>query len=162
MDLLEFDFQILRLTDKFFEDYSSRGYPEIMSKKGRGYNCLLIETHYDFFICVPYRTEIRHKYAYHFENSKRSREHCSGLDYTKMVIIKNPLYISSTDTVIDKDEYIETKRGIYKIVKGALSFLEDYIGHHTGRKKLDKNEYEKRYRYSSLKYFHEELSLSFP
>ncbi len=160
LDLPDFDYQILRLTEKFLDDYPVQNYPELMGKRGRGYSCLLIQTYYDYFICIPYRTEIKHKYAYHFKNSKRSKEHCSGLDYTKMIIIKNPQYISNTDAVIDRDEYKETRHGIYKIVKDALSFLEDYIMYHTGKKILDKREYEKRYRYSSLKYFHNELGIN--
>lgn len=89
-------------------------------KKRRGYSCLLIETHYDFFICIPYRTGIRHKYAYHFKNSKRSKEHCSGLGFTKMIIIKDEEFIDNKETEIDADEYAETRKNIYQIVKGAL------------------------------------------
>lgn len=33
-----FDFQILRLTDKFYKNYPQREYPELLEKKGRGYN----------------------------------------------------------------------------------------------------------------------------
>lgn len=89
MSVPEYDYQVLRMTEKFFDHYPELEYPEIMRKKLRSYSCLLIETHYEFFICIPYRTEIRHKYAYHFKKSKRSREHRSGLDFTKMIIIKN-------------------------------------------------------------------------
>lgn len=87
MNVPVYDYQVLRLTEKFFENYPLVKYPEMMGKKKRGYSCLLIETYYEFFICIPYRTEIRHKYAYHFKKSKRSKEHRSGLDFTKMIII---------------------------------------------------------------------------
>ena len=58
-------------------------------KKERRYACLLIQSHYGYFICIPYRTEISHKYAYHFRKSSRSQKHRSGLDYTKIAIIKD-------------------------------------------------------------------------
>ncbi|MED9972286.1 MAG: hypothetical protein UE790_06615, partial [Lachnospira sp.] len=48
-----------------------------MKKNQRAYNCLLFQTHYDFFICIPYRTEIHHPYAFHFSKTKRSKAHKS-------------------------------------------------------------------------------------
>ena len=62
---------------------------ELLKKKERRYACLLIQSHYGYFICIPYRTEISHKYAYHFRKSSRSQKHRSGLDYTKIAIIKD-------------------------------------------------------------------------
>ena len=57
---MEFDYQILQLTDKFYSQYTYEKYPELLLKDKRSYNCLLIDLHYDYFICVPYRTEIHH------------------------------------------------------------------------------------------------------
>ena len=105
MSLPENDYQILKLTDDFYKEYPNPPYVEIMKKQQRAYNCILFQTHYGYFICVPYRTEISHKYAYHFKNSKRSIRHKSGLDYTKIVIITNTKYIDIKDALIDKDEY---------------------------------------------------------
>ena len=155
----EYDYQVLRLTEKFYEEYPPWKYPEIMDKRKRGYSCLLIETHYDFFICIPYRTEIHHKYAYHFKNSKRSKRHHSGVDFTKMIIIKNPEFIDYKEAEIDPDEYAETRKKIYEIVKKALRFLDDYIMHNKGEKLLNQREYDRRYKFCSLKYFHKELGL---
>lgn len=89
MSLPESDNQILRLSEKFYRDYPNPPYYEILKKKKRGYNCLLFQTHYEYFICIPYRTEIQHRYAYRFKNTCRSQKHKSGLDYSKMVIIKD-------------------------------------------------------------------------
>ena len=77
MSLPENDYQILKLTDDFYNTYSNPPYAEIMKKRQRAYTCILFQTHYGYFICVPYRTEIPHKYAYHFKNSKRSQAHKS-------------------------------------------------------------------------------------
>ena len=109
------DFQVLKLTDLFYDTYSSKKYPEILVKKQRGYNCLLIQSHYDYFICVPFRSDIRHKYAFLFKDTVRSKKHSSGLDYTKSIIVKNPDYITSYDALIDKDEYMKTQKYIDKI-----------------------------------------------
>lgn len=82
MNLPDSDFQILKLTEDFYNAYPNPPYLEILKKEQRAYNCILFQTHYNYYICVPYRTEISHTYAYHFKNSVRSRKHRSGLDYT--------------------------------------------------------------------------------
>lgn len=87
MNLPENDSQILKLTNTFYNAYPNPPYIEILKKQQRAYNCILFQSHYDYFICVPYRTEISHSYAYKFTSSSRSILHKSGLDYTKIVII---------------------------------------------------------------------------
>lgn len=89
----DFDYQILRLSDDFYRAYPNPPCIEILKKQHRVYECLLLQTHYDYFICIPFRSEISHSYAYHFKSSVRSRRHQSGLDYSKLVIIRNPEYI---------------------------------------------------------------------
>ena len=131
MRLPESDNQILRLSEKFYRDYPNPPYKEILKKKARGYNCLLFQSHYEYFICIPYRTEIQHSYAYRFKNSYRAQRHRSGLDYSKMVIIKD-----------------------------ALKFLEEYINHMQGQNLLHTKEFTRRYQYSSLQYFHSILGIT--
>lgn len=155
----EVDYQILRLTDLFYHAYPNPPYLEILEKRKRAYNCLLFQTHYNYFICIPFRTEISHKYAYHFRNSKRSQKHKSGLDYTKIVIIKNNEYIDARDTIIDNDEFNETMIHLEKIKKEALEYVEDYIMHVNGAHRLHEAEFKRKYQFSTLKYFHEELGL---
>jgi len=94
MDLPENDYQILKLTDAFYNAYPNPPYIEMLKKNQRAYNCLLFQTHYNYFICIPYRSEISHRYAYLFKKSARSRQHKSGLDYTKIVIINKNEYIA--------------------------------------------------------------------
>lgn len=155
----EYDFQILRLTDNFYEHYPHKLYPEILIKKQRGYNCLLVQSHYDYFICIPYRSDIRHPYAFHFKNTRRSQQHLSGLDYTKAVIIQNPDYISATGALIDKDEYIKTLKFIEQIRDGILEYVDDYVLHMTKVKSLSPAEFRRKYALSTLKYFHKELHI---
>lgn len=53
MSLPENDYQILKLTNDFYNDYPNPPYKEILEKKQRAYNCLLFQSHYDYFICIP-------------------------------------------------------------------------------------------------------------
>ena len=156
----DFDYQVLNLTQDFYTNYPSPPYDEIMKKDNRPYNCLLIQSHYDYFICIPYRTQINHKYAYKFKHSQRSKKAKSGLDYSKMAIIKNSDYISNSDAVVDKDEYKETRDNIEYIRNDAEEYINDYIGHVSGSsKKYDSIEFNRVYKYSTLAYFHKELGL---
>lgn len=159
MILSENDYQILKLTDAFYKAYPNLPYIEILKKKQRAYNCLLFQTHYNYFICIPYRTEISHRYAFHFTNTLRAKKHKSGLDYSKIVIIGKSEYIDSTDAIIDKDEFNETMVNLGRIKKEALNFVEDYIAHMKGEKPLHKKEFDRRYGFSPLKYFHKELGI---
>lgn len=157
--MIDFDHQVLKLTNKFYRDYSGRAFQEILRKKDRPYNCLLIQTHYDYFICIPYRTEIHHDYAYKFSKSVRSSAHDSGLDYTKIIIVKDRDYINSESALIDKDEYNETMQNLNRIVKEALEFVEDYVNHCKKINLLHSAEFRRRYSFSTLKYFHKELGI---
>ena len=157
MNFPENDYQILKLTDTFYKAYPNLPYTEILKKNQRAYNCLLFQSHYDYFICIPYRSEITHKYAYHFTSTERAKLHKSGLDYSKIVIIEKLEYIDSVGAIIDKDEFNETVINLEKIKKEALKFVEDYISHILGIKVMHSREFHRRYSYSPLKYFHEAL-----
>lgn len=159
MNIPESDYQILKLTEEFYNSYPDPPYTELMKKDKRAYTCLLFQSHYGYFICVPFRTEINHKYAFHFKKSLRSRMHKSGLDYTKIAIITKGEYIETKDAVIDRDEFRETISNIKRIKREVLRFVEDYIEHNKGIKVLHAKEYRRRYAYTSLKYFHKELGI---
>ena len=68
--------------------------------------------------------------------------------------------MDSKDAMIDRDEYKETIKNIEKIKKEALGFVEDYMAHISGMKRMHTKEFLRRYSYSPLKYFHEEMGLS--
>lgn len=159
MKLPENDYQILKLTDAFYRAYPNPPCREILKKQQRAYNCLLFQSHYGYFICVPYRSEIHHKYAYHFKTTSRSKLHKSGLDYTKIVIVNKSEYIDEKNAIIDKDEFNETMMHLDKIKAEALQFVEDYINHHKKVAVLHEREYYRRYAFSTLQYFHKELGI---
>lgn len=156
----EFDFQILKLTDAFYKAYPHKQYPEILMKKQRGYNCLLIQSHYDYFICIPFRSNIIHTSAFLFKGTQRSQKHRSGLDYTKTIIIKNPEHIESTDAMIDKDEYMKTVKYIKKITNEVLNYIDKYVLHMNKIKLMNSKEFNKKYGMTTLKYFHKELEIN--
>lgn len=157
MKLPENDYQILKLTNTFFQTYPNPPYTEILKKKGRAYNCLLFQSHYDYFICIPFRSEISHSYAYHFKASVRSKKHKSGLDYTKILIIDRLEYIENKESLIDHDEFKEMILHLEEIKTAALAFVEDYIAHINHTKILHPKEFRRRYAFSTLKYFHKQL-----
>lgn len=156
-----FDYQILNLTNKFYADYPDPPYKEIVRKNSRPYNCLLVQSHYGYFICIPYRSHINHRYAFKFKKSIRSKRANSGLDYSKIVIIRNSDYIGSADAIIDKDEFNETRDNIKYIKKDAQQYIDNYVDYVMGRiEKYDKKEFNRIYGYSTLQYFHNELGLT--
>lgn len=156
---MESDYQILHLTELFYHDYPNPPYRELMAKQGRPYNCLLFQSHYDYFVCIPYRSEINHSNAFLFQGSKRSRQHRSGLDYSKIIIISDTDYIGSDPIIIDHDEYRETVSNLDTIKQQALDYVEDYVSIHRGLLSLAPKDFRKKYYYSTLKYFHKELGI---
>lgn len=155
-----FDYQVLNLTNEFYTDYPDPPYKEIVRKNNRPYNCLLLQSHYDYFICIPYRSHINHKYAFKFKKSIRSKRTNSGLDYSKIVIIKKIEYVGSTNAIVDKDEFSETRDNIDYIKNDAQRYIDNYVDYLTNKSaKYDRKEFERIYRYSTLQYFHNELKI---
>lgn len=156
---MEYDVEIRQLSQKFANDYPEKIFPELMLKRGRPYTCLLIDTHDDFFICVPFRSSISHNTAYLFKNTKRSKKSRSGLDYTKMALIKDTDYIDNTTAIVDNDEYVETIQNIERIVRDVNKYISDYCKHIKQEDKLAERDFARRYKYSTLPYFHDILGL---
>ena len=128
------------LFDSFYNTYDPSCCPEILQKSNRAYNIAVFNSHKGYYVCVPFRSNITHKYAYRFKKSKRSKYNKSSVDYKKMIIIRNLDYIDDDNiAVIDKDEYIDYK---------------------TGKQNISKQEAKRRYEFSSLQYFHKELGLT--
>lgn len=71
---MEYDSELSLLSSKFNQDYPPDTYPELMHKHGRPYTCLLIDSHDDYFICVPFRSSIGHKNAFMFTRTARSKK----------------------------------------------------------------------------------------
>ena len=149
------------LSQKFLQDYPQDEYPEIMRKHGRPYSCLIIDTHDDYYICLPFRSSITHQQAFLFKNTQRSQQSQSGLDYKKMVLIKNEEYFDRTVVaMVDNDEFVEAMKNLDKIASEASVYLDSYIAHVTGSKVLHPRKFDRRYRFSTLPYFHDVVGIN--
>lgn len=155
-----YNFDIKHLTKTFFNTYPNRECPELLKKGLRSYDVVVytLKILQNYYICIPFRSEMKHKNGYRFKFSKRSHNHNSGLDYSKLIIISDKNYIGDK-SIIDKDEYIEFMKNEEKIHKQIEKYIVDYINHHNGINVLHKREYDRKYKYSTLKYFHKELGL---
>ena len=157
--VLNVEVEIYQLSEQFLRDYPAEQYPELMCKRGRPYSCLLIDLHFDYYICIPYRSSIRHKNAYLFTGTQRSLRTKSGLDYSKIVLIQKKIYLNDKNVVVDQDEYTETIRNIKRIAGEAVEYIEGYIHHVDGTKLLHPRAYDRKYKFSTLPYFHDILGL---
>lgn len=132
-----------------------------MLKDKRPYGCLLIKTHNDYYICVPFRSHIHHKNAFLFKNTERSKDDSSGLDYSKTVLIRPEDYDKYLieNAVVDTDEYKAVRMNIYKIEKQISKYIEGYVKSVSDFENADKKSFERKYKYSTLKYFHDILGI---
>lgn len=132
-----------------------------MLKDKRPYGCLLIKTHNDYYICVPFRSHIHHKNAFLFKNTERSKTDSSGLDYSKTVLIRSEDYDKYLieNAVVDTDEYKAVRMNIYKIEKQISKYIEGYVKAVSDFENADKKSFERKYKYSTLKYFHDILGI---
>ena len=135
---MQYDYQLYKLSSKFIADYPPQDYPELLLKADRPHYCLLIETNSDYF---------------------RSKHSKSGLDYSKIAIINKGEYLSNAKIAVDKDEYKTAIKCMEKIVNQASKYVNDYINHINGSHVLNIKEFDRKYRFSTLPYFHDILNL---
>ena len=134
-------------------------YPEIMRKNKRPHACLVIETRL-YSICVPFRSRITHNNAFLFTHTARAGRTRSGLDYGKLVLIEDETYIdTASPAIVDQDEYAAMRSNLDRIVREVVAYIEAYALHVQGTAVLPPREYARRYRYSTLPYFHPILRL---
>ncbi len=137
--------QLKILSEKFYDTYSN--YKEILKKENRPYACLTIQLSGHLF-AIPFRHHIKHPYAFYTIGE-------SGLDYTKTVIITDPLFLSNESPSIENKEFAIIKREEQKIRYG----LAQYVNQYKRAMKHPCNPRSKNIlKYSTLKYFTEYLS----
>ena len=147
-------FQIKYLTEQFYTDYPVDKFPEIEFKGDRPYVVFIIKIREHTF-AIPFRTNIKHKYCYKFKKSGRDTDSTTGLDFTKAVVVDNEGYIGD-DATVDKKEFNELNSRIIFIQKKFQTYLTNYI------KFLNDEEDKfiaKKYKYTTLQYFHKELGI---
>lgn len=104
----------------------------------------------------PFRSSVAHNEAFLFKGTKRAAHTRSGLDYKKMVLIQKSLYIDDAPAVVDSDEYSMVIDNIERIVRESNPYIEDYVKHITGSAPLHQREFSRKYKFSTLPYFHED------
>lgn len=140
---MDYDIEVRKLSEYFIADYPEIKYPELMHKMGRPYSCLLVDTHSDYLICIPFRSQINHGNSFLFRESKRSLIKKSGLDYSKIVLIKDLKYIANENAVVDQDEYNEVRKNLDSIVSEVTDYIDDYIGYITGVSIINTKQYDR-------------------
>ena len=142
------------LSRKFYDRYNAAKYPEIEHKEGRPYIVLLIKIDDNTF-ALPLRTNIRHSSCYRFQYSQRTTESVTGIDFSKAVIVNDTEYIGDS-AEIDNKEYVELNDRVAFIISKFRTYLKGYYTYVSGKA----NEYQaKKYKYTTLKYFHKELGI---
>lgn len=147
-------YQLKYLTQEFYQEYNAEQYPEIERKQERPYIVCLVNIDNNTY-AIPFRTNIKHKCCYTFKNSSRDTKCSTGLDYSKAVIVNDDKFIGD-EAIIDNKEYVELSNKYYFIIKQFTSYLQGYFKYANG----EANQFEaKKYKFSTLKYFHKELNL---
>lgn len=147
-------YELKYLSEEFYKKYNPVDYPEIEKKKERPYMVMLIKIENNTF-ALPFRTNVKHAACYRFKNSSRNTQSSTGLDYSKAVVIGDSKYLGNAAT-IDNKEYVELNNKYYFIMQQFKSYLGGYKKFING----ELNKYEaKKYQFSTLKYFHNELGI---
>jgi len=147
-------YELHYLSAEFYNKYNASDYPEIEHKTHRPYIVLLIKVDSNTF-ALPLRTNIKHSSCYKFQYSSRPTDSITGIDFTKAVIVNDASYIGEA-AEIDNKEYVELNDRIAFIISKFRTYIKGYHTYVAGKA----NEYQaKRYKYTTLKYFHKELGI---
>lgn len=147
-------YELNYLSAKFYNKYNSVEYPEIEHKAHRPYIVLLIKIDNNTF-ALPLRTNIKHSSCYKFQYSSRPTDSITGIDFSKAVIVNNSEYIGEA-AEMDNKEYVELNDRIAFIISKFRTYIKGYHTYISGKA----NEHQaKKYRYTTLKYFHKELGI---
>ena len=144
--------QTVILKKTFYDQHVE--HKEILANKdGRPYLSLIIEYN-DKIFAIPFRTNIKHKYAFIFKTSTRKTDISKGepgIDYTKSVVIKE------TDIerhcAINKNEWIEINKNLNTITNNFMDYIKKFIA------SIATDDFKKLpvFKYSSLQYFIEDI-----
>ena len=148
-------FNLNKLSSKFFTDFPNTNYPELEFKKNRPYVILVCKIN-EITFGLPFRTNVKHSLCYKFKKTTRNTNSSTGIDFTKAVVLNKSEYIGIA-TTIDSKEYIELDKNIIYIISKFTHYVNSYVLYKKGNA-FDKN-IEHKYKYSTLQYFHNELGL---
>lgn len=143
-------YQFLFLTSDFYADYANC--TEIEQKPDRPHVRVLVHvSNLDF--AVPMRSHINHPHAF-----LTDKANSCGLDYTKAVVIVDPIrYIDNTTRPHIRQQEFDYLRGKeYIIERGMLKYMQTY------KKALQRPNIPRNatlLKYSTLQYFHKYIGV---
>lgn len=133
------------LSDKFFKEYPSEQFPELMIKENRPYTQVITDVN-GLRFAIPLRSDISHNTDVLWTD-KQARH---GLDFTKAVIILDDEYISDEKVFIRQKEH-KHLLGKERRVKEKM---EKCITNYKKAKANIEEEHNAEYcRFSTLQYF---------
>ncbi len=141
------------LSDKFYQKHAA--HKEILQKYGRPY-CIIVIQIDGINIGIPFRSYIKHQYAFFTELKQPDKQARAGLDYTKSVVLDMEEDISDVRAVIRREDYKALLGREYRVTTGFLKFLKRYK---EAVKFPGRPENKFVVQNSSLQYFHKELSI---
>ena len=155
------DSELMKLSEEFFKDYPYEKYPELLRKTDRTFDVIVFEGHGDYFICIPFRSDMNEKNgAFFFKNTNRSKRGNSGVDFEKMVIIKDFKYLNNKSPILlDRDEYERFSYFKSQIHEKAFDYLQTYMDYIKKNSSMLSRKFKRDYQFTTLKYFHKELGL---
>jgi len=143
-----------RLSAAFYIQYGHC--EEILTKEERPYYVLLLELD-ELTYAIPLRSHISHKYCYIVT---KFNDQNSGLDYSKSIVITDlAKFIDPASVTIRQNEFNILKKHEYPIMKQFSSYVQSYKKEIIRRQKNPELPVSSLCRYSTLKYFHNELGL---
>lgn len=147
-------YELHYLSAEFYNKYNSHDFPEIERKVTRPYIVVLVKIDDNTF-ALPLRTNIKHNNCYKFRRSSRPTNSVTGIDFSKAVIVNKTEYIGRLAD-IDNKEFVELNDKISFVVNRFKTYLNGYRKYVLGN--LNKYQAD-NYKYTTLRYFHNELGL---
>lgn len=142
------------LSTLFYQKHQN--HKEVLKKVNRPY-CIVVIRVNNIDVGIPFRSNIKHKYAYYTERKQEGNLSRAGLDYTKAVVINTSEDIDTTRKAqIRKEDYKVLLGKDYLVQKGFEKFLAKYK---EAVKYPDRDENKIILANSALQYFHRELGI---
>lgn len=150
---MKFISNIRLLSTEFYKTYAHDKYPEMLLKESRPYLILIVEIN-DLHFGIPFRTNIKHRFAYKFTNTGRETDSVTGLDFSKAVLIKDLKYLGRQATV-DQLERNELVSHYNEIRNKFLHYLSNIVIYLNGE--LTDEYFIRHLSQSTLLYFKDDI-----
>lgn len=146
---------IFKLSKQFHAAYTHELYPEILQNDERPYAILIISINGNLKIGLPFRTYIKHNNCFRFKSIILNNS-TPGLDYSKLIVVTNDEYLEDIK-IVEENQKKELDENIAFIIKEVKKYINDYVMHKKGIRILHHREFQRKYGYSTLPYFENEL-----